>query len=187
MALHKYSVSKQNTDLIVRTPDSYAYLEKFLMSKGAAGLSPNTLKNYRLTISMFLDCISRPLAELSDDDFIFYLERYRRIRKVSFSRIKNMQNTQALPINRRARQSISSMCKILKCPMDCFQICTMSTAIKSGGSSDGTKSIHSFLFFTAGVSWRCRDYSVHLYRLYHIISPTSTETAQMGSCRGLLY
>ena len=98
-----------------------------------------------------------------------------------------MQNTQALPINRRARQSISSMCKILKCPMDCFQICTMSTAIKSGGSSDGTKSIHSFLFFTAGVSWRHRDYSVHLYRLYHIISPTSTETAQMGSCRGLLY
>ena len=92
MALHEYSVSKQNTDLIVRTPDSYAYLEKFLMSKGAAGLSPNTLKNYRLTISMFLDCISRPLAELSDDDFIFYLERYRRIRKVSFSRIKNMQS-----------------------------------------------------------------------------------------------
>lgn len=84
MALHEYSVSKQNTDLIVRTPDSYTYLEKFLMSKGAAGLSPNTLKNYRLTISMFLDCISRPLAELSDDDFIFYLERYRRIRKVSF-------------------------------------------------------------------------------------------------------
>lgn len=92
MALHEYSVSKQNTDLIIRTPDSYVYLEKFLMSKGAAGLSPNTLKNYRLTISMFLDCISRPLAELSDDDFIFYLERYRRIRKVSFSRIKNMQS-----------------------------------------------------------------------------------------------
>lgn len=92
MAMYDYSVSKKETGIIVRQPDGYAYLEKFLLSKSSAGLSPKTLDNYRLTITMFLNAINKPLAELADDDFIYYLEKYRQIRRVSFSRIKNMQS-----------------------------------------------------------------------------------------------
>lgn len=92
MAMYDYSVSKKETEIIVRQPDGYAYLDKFLLSKSSAGLSPRTLDNYRLTITMFLDAINKPLAELTDDDFIYYLEKYRQIRQVSFSRIKNMQS-----------------------------------------------------------------------------------------------
>lgn len=92
MAMYDYSVSKKETGIIVRQPDGYAYLDKFLLSKSSAGLSSRTLDNYRLTITMFLDAINKPLAELTDDDFIYYLERYRQIRQVSFSRIKNMQS-----------------------------------------------------------------------------------------------
>lgn len=92
VAMYDYSVSKKETEIIVRQPDGYVYLEKFLMSKSSAGLSPKTLDNYRLTISMFLDTINKPLAELVDDDLIYYLEKYRQIRQVSFSRIKNMQS-----------------------------------------------------------------------------------------------
>ncbi|WP_418751073.1 site-specific tyrosine recombinase/integron integrase [Frisingicoccus sp.] len=92
MAMYDYSVSQKETEIIVRQPDGYAYLDKFLLSKSSAGLSPRTLDNYRLTITMFLDAINKPLAELTDDDFIYYLERYRQIRQVSFSRIKNMQS-----------------------------------------------------------------------------------------------
>lgn len=92
MVMYDYSVSEKETGIIVRQPDGYAYLEKFLLSKSSAGLSHKTLDNYRLTISMFLDSINKPLTELSDDDFIYYLEKYRQIRQVSFSRIKNMQS-----------------------------------------------------------------------------------------------
>lgn len=92
MAMYDYSVSKKETEIIVRQPDGYAYLDKFLLSKSSAGLSPRTLDNYRLTITMFLDAINKPLAELTDDDFIYYLEKYRQIRQVSFSRVKNMQS-----------------------------------------------------------------------------------------------
>ena len=92
MAMYDYSVSKKETGIIVRQPDGYAYLEKFLLSKSSAGLSPKTLDNYRLTITMFLNAINKPLDELADDDFIYYLEKYRQIRRVSFSRIKNMQS-----------------------------------------------------------------------------------------------
>lgn len=92
MAMYDYSVSKKDTEIVVRQPDGYAYLDKFLLSKSSAGLSPRTLDNYQLTITMFLDAINKPLAELTDDDFIYYLERYRQIRQISFSRIKNMQS-----------------------------------------------------------------------------------------------
>lgn len=92
MAMYDYSVSKKETEIIVRQPDGYAYLDKFLLSKSSAVLSPRTLDNYRLTITMFLDAINKPLAELTDDDFIYYLEKYRQIRRVSFSRVKNMQS-----------------------------------------------------------------------------------------------
>lgn len=92
MAMYDYSVSKKETEIIVRQPDGYAYLDKFLLSKSSAGLSSRTLDNYRLTITMFLDAVRKPLTELTDDDFIYYLERYRQIRQVSFSRVKNMQS-----------------------------------------------------------------------------------------------
>lgn len=92
MVMYDYDISKKETSVVVRKPEGYAYMDKFLIAKAASGLSDATISNYRLTIGMFLDTINKPLNQLTDDDFIYYLEHYRRTRHVSFARIKNMQS-----------------------------------------------------------------------------------------------
>ena len=92
MCLKNYTVVKDNLSLSTCNDDNFRYLRQFLLSKGASGLSQKTLDNYSLTIRMFLSTVNKPIGKYHDDDFICYLEMYRRVRKVSFSRIKNMQS-----------------------------------------------------------------------------------------------
>lgn len=92
LCLKDFSISKKTVDLPACDTGNLKYLKKFLISKSAAGLSPKTLDNYELTITMFLETINKPINNYTDDDFICYLELYRRTRKVSFARIKNMQS-----------------------------------------------------------------------------------------------
>lgn len=92
VCLYNLQISKQTTSITTCERSNQYYMEKFLLSKGSTGLSQNTISNYRLTISMFLNSINKPLNDLKEDDFIFYLETYRKQRKVSYSRIKNMQS-----------------------------------------------------------------------------------------------
>ena len=51
VAMYDYSVSKKETDIIVRQPDGYVYLEKFLMSKSSA--------NGLLMVSRNMDIVRR--------------------------------------------------------------------------------------------------------------------------------
>lgn len=92
ICLQDCEVSKKQTAVVMYEDQGSNYLNRFLMEKGAAGLSDKTLENYRLTIGMFLNAKNKPIGEYTDEDIICYLELYRRIRKVSFSRIKNMQS-----------------------------------------------------------------------------------------------
>ena len=92
ICLQDYDVNKRQTAVVPYENQGNNYLNRFLLEKGAAGLSDKTLANYKLTIGMFLSAKNKPIEEYTDEDIICYLEVYRRIRKVSFSRIKNMQS-----------------------------------------------------------------------------------------------
>lgn len=92
ICLQDCEINKKQTAVIVYEDQGRNYLNRFLIEKGSAGLSDKTLENYRLTIGMFLNAKNKPIGEYTDEDVICYLELYRRIRKVSFSRIKNMQS-----------------------------------------------------------------------------------------------
>ena len=87
-----FEFSKKERSLVAYEDQGTYYLNRFLLEKGAHGLSDKTIENYRLTIRMFLDYYNRPIGEYTDEDVICYLEIYRRTRNVSFSRIKNMQS-----------------------------------------------------------------------------------------------
>lgn len=92
ICLQNYDLQKKQTDITVYEDKGDNYLRRFLMEKGAAGLSEKTLDNYKLTLEMFLKATNKPVSEYTDEDIICYLEVYRRVRQVSFSRIKNMQS-----------------------------------------------------------------------------------------------
>lgn len=92
ICLQGYDVHRRETAVIPYEDQGTTYLNRFLLEKGSAGLSDKTLANYKLTVGMFLDHHNKPVGEYTDEDIICYLEVYRRIRKVSFSRIRNMQS-----------------------------------------------------------------------------------------------
>lgn len=92
ICLQDYEISKRQTAVVPYEDQGSSYLNRFLLEKGSAGLSDKTLANYKLTVGMFLDHHNKPIGEYTDEDIICYLEIYRRLRKVSFSRIKNMQS-----------------------------------------------------------------------------------------------
>ena len=92
ICLQDYEIRKKQTDLAVYEDDASVYLRRFLLERGAAGLSQETLDNYKLTLEMFLQATNKPVTQYTDEDIICYLEVYRRVRKVSFARIKNMQS-----------------------------------------------------------------------------------------------
>lgn len=92
ICLQPYDLRKCQTTVVVYQDNWTNHLRRFLMEKGAAGLSKKTLANYKLTLEMFLKSTNKPIREYTDEDILCYLELYRRVRKVSFSRIKNMQS-----------------------------------------------------------------------------------------------
>ena len=92
ICLQDYEIQRKQTDIAVYEDNASTYLRRFLLERGAAGLSQETLDNYKLTLEMFLQATNKPVAQYTDEDIICYLEVYRRVRKVSFARIKNMQS-----------------------------------------------------------------------------------------------
>lgn len=92
ICLQDYELNKKETSLIAYEDHGTYYLNRFLLEKGAHGLSDKTIGNYRLTIRMFLEYYNKSVSEYTDEDVICYLEVYRRARNVSFSRIRNMQS-----------------------------------------------------------------------------------------------
>lgn len=92
ICLQDYEIQRKQTEITVYEDNASAYLRRFLLERGAAGLSQETLDNYKLTLEMFLQATNKPVTQYTDEDIICYLEVYRRVRKVSFARIKNMQS-----------------------------------------------------------------------------------------------
>lgn len=74
MALHDYSIEKQETALStqVETPNE-KYLFQFMAIKKINGLSERTLKVYSQEINYFFRHINKPIKEITTDDIRFYL------------------------------------------------------------------------------------------------------------------
>lgn len=90
--LSKYEISEKSSEIILYDDSNMRYWDKYELDRKLSGLSPATLDNYRLTVTMFLSTITKKIGDYTSDDIFNYLDLYRKIRKVSLSRIKNMQS-----------------------------------------------------------------------------------------------
>ena len=90
MALAKYSIDEEHTDLIVYEGDvNENMLKRFLMAKAAAGCSPRTLQYYKSSIKFFLERISKPYSDVSADDIRLFLATRTQIDRVSKTTANN--------------------------------------------------------------------------------------------------
>lgn len=90
--LSKYDISEKGTEVIPYDDSNMRYWERYRLDRQLSGMSKATLDNYQLTITMFLSTVNKPIKNYTSDDIFNYLELYRKIRKVSLARIKNMQS-----------------------------------------------------------------------------------------------
>lgn len=90
--LSKYDISERSTEIIAYDDSNMRYWERYRMDRQLSGISPATLDNYQLTVTMFLSTVNKGIKDYTSDDIFNYLELYRKIRKVSLARIKNMQS-----------------------------------------------------------------------------------------------
>lgn len=90
MALSKYSIDEESTELIVYEGDvNENMLKRFLMSKAAAGCSPRTLQYYKNSIRFFFERINKPFSDISADDIRLFLATRTQIDKVSKTTANN--------------------------------------------------------------------------------------------------
>lgn len=74
MILSDYHIDQEERALAVYEADeTQVVLKKFLAAKIAAGLSPNTIVNYKSYISKVLRTIGKPYDEITADDIRYYL------------------------------------------------------------------------------------------------------------------
>ena len=90
--LSKYDISERKAEIIAYDDSTLRYWDRYRLDRQLSGISPATLDNYELTVTMFLNTVNKSIAEYTSDDIFNYLDLYRKIRKVSLSRIKNMQS-----------------------------------------------------------------------------------------------
>lgn len=90
--LSKYDIQERSTEIIPYDDSTLRYWERYRLDRQLSGISPATLDNYELTVTMFLNTVNKGIKDYTSDDIFNYLELYRKIRHVSLARIKNMQS-----------------------------------------------------------------------------------------------
>lgn len=70
ICLQDYEIQRKQTDIAVYEDNASTYLRRFLLERGAVGLSQETLDNYKLTLEMFLQATNKPVAQYTDEDII---------------------------------------------------------------------------------------------------------------------
>ena len=65
ICLQDYEIQRKQTE-----DNASTYLRRFLLERGAVGLSQETLDNYKLTLEMFLQATNKPVAQYTDEDII---------------------------------------------------------------------------------------------------------------------
>ena len=92
VSLSKYEISDKGTELIAYDDSNMRFWDRYELDRRLSGMSEETLKNYKLTVTMFLSTVNKPIKEYKADDIFNYLELYKKIRNVKLSRLKNMQS-----------------------------------------------------------------------------------------------
>lgn len=87
-AILKRKLLKFNLSLVPEgdnnEPKDYLfYLDHYLDDRKNEGLSEETIKNYRLHLTLMLDKIHKDIKDINDDDLINYLKEYKDARNVS--------------------------------------------------------------------------------------------------------
>ena len=86
-----YEIRQTETGLMCIEGNGFNYLEKYKDSLSVTGKSKMTIVNYDLHIRKLLMYLNKNVEDITTDDIIGYLEKYRKFRKVSLSYISDIR------------------------------------------------------------------------------------------------
>lgn len=86
-----YEIKETETGLMCLDGNGFNYLEKYKDSLAVTGKSKMTIVNYDLHIRKLLMYLNKNVEDITSDDIIGYLEKYRKFRKVSLSYIGDIR------------------------------------------------------------------------------------------------
>lgn len=89
--LNGVKVSVQEPSDAVSAIENSDLLDAFMAAKKVEGCSEKSLQYYHTTIGRMLDCVSKPIREITTDDLRAYLADYQRVRRSSKVTIDNMR------------------------------------------------------------------------------------------------
>lgn len=81
--LSKYEIKERETSLVCLDNNGFNWLQKFGMYLTSAGRSPRTIEQYDGHIRRFLSYLCKNVEDITDNDVVDYIDKYRRVRKVS--------------------------------------------------------------------------------------------------------
>lgn len=86
-----YEIRQQETALMCENQNWQNYLQIFLGRFKQNGKSEGTVEQYRFHLSRLFSYIGKNVEDISDDDLIMYMEKYKAIRKVSNRYMNNVR------------------------------------------------------------------------------------------------
>lgn len=89
--LSEYDISEKCTE-VQRIDRSWeTELGRFLVRKWVEGRSERTLGLYNLYLRRMLQCLNKPVQEITEGDLFLYIERYKRQRQASGAYLDNIR------------------------------------------------------------------------------------------------
>jgi integrase/recombinase XerD len=89
--LGNVEISARNATDTQEIIDNEALLGVFIAAKNVEGCSAKSLKYYGATIRQMLDCVEKPIREITTDDLRVYLADYQKMRNSSKVTVDNMR------------------------------------------------------------------------------------------------
>lgn len=78
-----YKISSKPVENDEESKNYQFYLNLYLDERKSEGLSEETIKNYRLHLSLMLNKVHKNIEDINDSDLTEYLKEYKKIRNVS--------------------------------------------------------------------------------------------------------
>ena len=81
--LLNYKISSKQVENDEESKNYLFYLNLYLEERKSEGLSLETIKNYRLHLSLMLNKVHKNIEDINDNDLTEYLKEYKKLRNVS--------------------------------------------------------------------------------------------------------
>lgn len=91
MVLYNYDIKPKATELMIYDGNNSKIIARYIGCKRLEGLSENTLKQYYMTITKFIDSIGKPIKEIDSYDIRFFLASYQQGKEISNQTLVNYQ------------------------------------------------------------------------------------------------